>query len=151
MKQYLADRGFTHTRGKPHHPMTQGKIEPHHRSLKNVLLLDNYYRPEDLQAQIAAFVEYYNHRRYHESLTNVTPAENRVPEGHCHPAQCVSTWSTKASDSFDDVQSRTAFLPARPIPRSIPIRMLDSEGSAYAQRRSRHVRLRGLSHGKVDP
>ena len=75
LKQYLADRGFTHTRGKPYHPMTQGKIERYHRSMKNILLLDNYYCPEDLTAQIAAFVAYYNHRRYHESLDNVTPAD----------------------------------------------------------------------------
>ena len=29
----------------------------------------------DLQAQIGAFVEHYNHRRYHESLNNLTPAD----------------------------------------------------------------------------
>ena len=75
LKQYLADRGFRHTRGKPYHPMTQGKIERYHRSMKNVLLLDNYYCPEDLKAQIAEFVTHYNHRRYHESLDNVTPAD----------------------------------------------------------------------------
>lgn len=55
--------------------MTQGKIEGYHRSIKNVLLLDNYYSPEDLEAQIEAFVEYYNYQRYHESLDNVTPAD----------------------------------------------------------------------------
>ena len=75
LQQYLTDRGFTHTRGKPYHPMTQGKIERYHRSMKNILLLDNYYYPEELQAQIARFVEHYNHRRYHESLANVTPAD----------------------------------------------------------------------------
>jgi putative transposase len=75
LKQYLADQGFTHTRGKPYHPMTQGKIERYHRSMKNILLLENYYCPEDLKAQIAEFVAYYNHRRYHESLDNVTPAD----------------------------------------------------------------------------
>ena len=75
LKQYLVDQGFTHTRGKPYHPMTQGKIERYHRSIKNILLLDNYYCPEELTAQFAAFVEYYNHHRYHESLDNVTPAD----------------------------------------------------------------------------
>jgi putative transposase len=75
LKSYLADRGFTHTRGKPFHPMTQGKIERYHRSMKNLLLLDNYYSPDELKTQIAAFVEYYNNRRYHESLDNVTPAD----------------------------------------------------------------------------
>jgi transposase InsO family protein/transposase-like protein len=75
LKKYLADQGFTHTRGKPYHPMTQGKIERYHRSMKNILLLDNYYCPDDLTAEIGKFVEYYNHRRYHESLENVTPAD----------------------------------------------------------------------------
>jgi putative transposase len=75
LKQYLADQGFTHTRGKPYHPMTQGKIERYLRSMKNILLLDNYYCPEELTAEIARFVEYFNHQRYHESLDNVTPAD----------------------------------------------------------------------------
>ncbi len=75
LKQYLADRGLTHTRGKPYHPMTQGKIERYHRSMKNVVLLDNYYCPADLKAQLAEFVTYYNHQRYHESLNNLTPAD----------------------------------------------------------------------------
>jgi transposase InsO family protein len=75
LKKYLAEQGFTHTRGKPYHPMTQGKIERYHRSMKNILLLDNYYCPDDLIAEIGKFVDYYNHRRYHESLDNVTPAD----------------------------------------------------------------------------
>lgn len=75
LKQYLADQGLTHTRGKPYHPMTQGKIERYHRSMKNILLLDNYYCPDDLIAEIGKFVEYYNHQRYHESLDNVTPGD----------------------------------------------------------------------------
>jgi transposase InsO family protein len=75
LKKYLAEQGFTHTRGKPYHPMTQGKIERYHRSMKNILLLDNYYCPDDLIAEIGKFVDYYNHQRYHESLNNVTPAD----------------------------------------------------------------------------
>ncbi|HCD84215.1 MAG TPA: transposase [Agrobacterium sp.] len=38
-------------------------------------MLENYFFQEDLEAQIAAFVEHYNHRRYHESLDNLTPAD----------------------------------------------------------------------------
>src|SRR5262249_48111754 len=30
---------------KPFHPMTQGKIERYHRSLKNVICLENHYFP----------------------------------------------------------------------------------------------------------
>jgi len=34
LKTYLDDRDMTHTRGRPYHPMTQGKIERWHRSMK---------------------------------------------------------------------------------------------------------------------
>ena len=55
--------------------MTQGKIERWHQTLKNRILLENYYLPGDLEAQIDAFVAHYNHRRYHESIDNLTPAD----------------------------------------------------------------------------
>ena len=66
---------MAHVRGAPYHPMTQGKIERWHQTLKNRILLENYYLPGDLEAQIQAFVGYYNYRRYHESLSNLTPAD----------------------------------------------------------------------------
>jgi putative transposase len=72
---WLAEHGMTHTRGKPYHPMTQGKIERYHRSMKNQILLENYYLPGQLEARLAEFVDYYNTRRYHESLHNLTPAD----------------------------------------------------------------------------
>ena len=72
---YLKDNGVTHTRGRPYHPQTQGKIERWHRSLKNQILLENYYLPGELENQIQAFIEYYNHERYHESINNLTPAD----------------------------------------------------------------------------
>jgi hypothetical protein len=55
--------------------MTQGKIERWHQTLKNRILLENYFLPGDLEAQIAAFIDDYNHHRYHESLDNLTPAD----------------------------------------------------------------------------
>jgi len=73
--QYLQDRGIAHSRGKPYHPMTQGKIERYHRSMKNILLLENYYSPSELEDQIELFVDYYNNYRYHEALDNITPAD----------------------------------------------------------------------------
>ncbi len=72
---WLDEQGMAHTRGKPYHPMTQGKIERWHLSLKSRILLENYYLPGDLKNAIADFVEHYNHRRYHESLNNLTPAD----------------------------------------------------------------------------
>ena len=72
---WLEDHGMDHVRGAPNHPQTQGKIERWHQTLKNRVLLENYYLPGDLEASIGAFVEHYNHRRYHESLGNLTPAD----------------------------------------------------------------------------
>ena len=75
LRDYLESRGIGHTRGRPYHPMTQGKIERYHRSMKNVVTLRNYSIPQDLKAEIARFVAYYNHERVHESLRNLTPAD----------------------------------------------------------------------------
>jgi transposase InsO family protein len=75
LSNYLTEEDICHTRGKPYHPMTQGKIERYHRSMKNIILLENYYSPSELEDQISVFVDYYNHDRYHESLKNVTPAD----------------------------------------------------------------------------
>ncbi len=72
---WLAEHGMTHTRGKPYHPMTQGKIERYHRSMKNQILLENYYLPGQLEQRLAEFVDSYNLRRYHESLNNLTPGD----------------------------------------------------------------------------
>ena len=73
--KWLEDNGIRHIRGPPYHPMTQGKIERWHQTLKNRILLENYYLPGELEAQIGDFVAYYNHLRYHESIANLTPAD----------------------------------------------------------------------------
>ena len=66
---------MSHVRGAPMHLQTQGKIERWHHTLKNRILLENYFLPGDLEAQIEAFVEQYNQQRYQESLNNVTTAD----------------------------------------------------------------------------
>jgi putative transposase len=50
-----------HVRGAPYHPQTQGKIE--------------------------AFIAHYNHQRYHESLSNVTPADAYFGRAKAIPAK----------------------------------------------------------------
>ena len=64
-----------HIRGAPYHPQTHGKIKRWHQTLKNRILLENYFLPGDLNTSIERFVEQYNHHRYHESLENLTPAD----------------------------------------------------------------------------
>ena len=75
LADYIQAQRMSHVRGAPLHPQTQGKIERWHQTLKNRIPLENYFLPGDLEAQIGAFIEHYNHQRYHESLTNVTPAD----------------------------------------------------------------------------
>src|SRR5271167_1023026 len=75
LAEWLDDRKMLHVRGAPYHPMTQGKIERWHQTLKNRILLENYFLPGDLEAQIGAFIAHYNHLRYHEAIANLTPAD----------------------------------------------------------------------------
>jgi putative transposase len=75
LADWLDGQGMGHSRGKPYHPMTQGKIERWHLSLKSRILLENYYLPGDLERAVAAFIHHYNHHRYHEGLDNLTPAD----------------------------------------------------------------------------
>jgi putative transposase len=75
LADWMSEHDMRHVRGAPYHPMTQGKIERWHQTLKNRILLEHYYLPGDLEAQIDDFVSHYNHRRYHESLGNLTPAD----------------------------------------------------------------------------
>jgi putative transposase len=75
LAEWLVDRGMPHIRGAPCHPQTQGKIERWHQTLKNRILLENHYLPGALEEQVGAFVEYHNHARAHESLSNLAPAD----------------------------------------------------------------------------
>ena len=77
LAKWLGARSIKHLRGTPYHPMTQGKIElaldPQEPHPVGKLLPARV--PGDLEAQIKAFVADYNHRRYHESIDNLTPAD----------------------------------------------------------------------------
>lgn len=72
---YLTEKNMGHVRGAPYHPQTQGKIERYHRTMKNIVKLENYFFPDDLREKLTEFVDYYNNQRYHEALGNVTPAD----------------------------------------------------------------------------
>jgi len=49
---YLEEESITHVRGKPLHPQTQGKIERYHRTMKNIIKLEHYYSPEELEVHM---------------------------------------------------------------------------------------------------
>lgn len=75
LKSFLKAKGIDPIHGRPCHPQTQGKIERYHRTMKNVVKLDNYYSTEELIRALEKFVYHYNYERYHESINNLRPSD----------------------------------------------------------------------------
>ena len=73
--EYLRLVGVRHVVASPYHPQTNGKCERYHRTVKGQLRLVPYTAPSTLREAVAGFVDFYNHHRYHEALSNVTPAD----------------------------------------------------------------------------
>jgi putative transposase len=71
--EYLRLVAIRHITAAPFHPQTNGKIERYHRTIKGEINQVPYEMPSELKEAIGAFIEYYNYRRYHEGLGNVTP------------------------------------------------------------------------------
>ncbi len=109
LANWLEDQGMDHVRGAPNHPQTQGKIERWRQTLKNRVLPENYDLPGDLEVSVAAFVEYDNHRRYHESLANLTPPTS------------TSAWTTPSSGEGERSKSRPSKNAAWPIDNTLSV------------------------------
>ncbi len=71
--EYLRLVGIKHINAAPFHPQTNGKIERYHRTLKSEINQEPYEMPSELREAIRGFINYYNYRRYHEGLGNITP------------------------------------------------------------------------------
>jgi transposase InsO family protein len=74
-RDYLNLVGIGHILAAPFHPQTNGKVERYQQSLKRVVNQLPYELPSQLEQAIADFVDYYNYRRYHKALGDVTPAD----------------------------------------------------------------------------
>ena len=74
-RDYLQLVGIGHILAAPFHPQTNGKLERYHQSIKREVNQLPYELPSQLERAIADFVDYYNYRRYHKALGNVTPAD----------------------------------------------------------------------------
>ncbi|OGO33057.1 MAG: hypothetical protein A2Z29_01910 [Chloroflexi bacterium RBG_16_56_11] len=72
---YLRLVGIGHILAAPFHPQTNGKVERYQQSLKKEVNQLPYEIPSQLERAIADFVDYYNYRRYHKALGNVTPSD----------------------------------------------------------------------------
>ena len=49
--------------------------------MKNVIKLNHYFCPSELEKAINEWVKYYNERRFHESLENLTPKDVYLGQG----------------------------------------------------------------------
>lgn len=87
-RQYVNWRGTTkfqhelqkdrikHIRSRPHHPMTLGKIERFWKTiLQEFLLRAQFDSFENAQHRIATWINYYNHRRPHQGIKSLCPAD----------------------------------------------------------------------------
>jgi transposase InsO family protein len=71
----LRDVGVRPFTGRPYHPQTTGKVERFQQTLKKRLrsLRRSAADPDELQAQLDNFVDYYNTQRPHQGIGRVTP------------------------------------------------------------------------------
>jgi len=74
-RDYLHLVGIGHILSAPFHPQTNGKVERYQQSLKREVNQLPYELPSQLEQAITDFVDYYNFRRYHKALGNVTPVD----------------------------------------------------------------------------
>ena len=74
-RDYLRLVGIGHILAAPFHPQTNGKVERYQQSLKHEVNQLPYELPSQLEKAIADFVGYYNDRRYHKALGDVTTAD----------------------------------------------------------------------------
>ena len=72
----LAKDHVHHFRSQPHHPMTLGKIERFWKTIWTEFLsraqFDNF---EQAQERVRVWVQFYNHKRPHQSLDGLCPAD----------------------------------------------------------------------------
>jgi len=74
-REYLQLVGIRHVLAAPYHPQTNGKLERYHQTLKRDVNQLPYDVPRELEIAIGKFVDFYNYRRYHKSLRDITPAD----------------------------------------------------------------------------
>ena len=82
-KAYLRERDISHTKTRPRHPQSNGKIERFHKSLKTECVRKKAMGSlDEARRLISQYVDEYNNRRLHASLDYLTPADYLKGEEH---------------------------------------------------------------------
>ena len=95
--------GITQINSTPNHPTTCGKVERFHQTLKKWLTRQPKAATiAELQTQLDAFVEAYNHHRPHRSLPHqATPATAYTARPKADPATRTDTHNRVRTDRID--------------------------------------------------
>jgi transposase InsO family protein len=100
---------ITQINSTPNHPTTCGKVERFHQTLKKSLTNQPHATSlAELQIQLDAFVDEYNHRRPHRSLPHqATPATAYTSRPKADPATRIDTHNRVRTDRVDQAGSIT--------------------------------------------
>jgi transposase InsO family protein len=107
--------GVTQINSTPNHPTTCGKVERFHQTLKRWLTRQPRAATiTELQTQLDAFVDEYNHRRPHRSLPHrATPATAYTARPKAGPGDRTDSHYRVRTDRIDDTGSITLRLAGR--------------------------------------
>jgi len=88
METELLALGIASKHSRPYHPQTCGKVERFHQTVKKWLTKqDPTTFTKQLQRQLDAFADYYNHQRPHRALNRRTPAQAFAAREHAYPTR----------------------------------------------------------------
>jgi len=75
-KKFISLCGMTHVRTSPYYPMSNGKLERYHRSIKSECIrTQTPLSLEDARRIAKTYVEYYNDERLHSAIGYVAPKD----------------------------------------------------------------------------
>ncbi len=103
----LAVLGIRHAHSRPYHPQTCGKVERLHQTQKKYLVAQPLAVDlAELQHQLNAFADYYNHHRPHRALNRRTPAEVWATTPKSGPADQPLTIPTRIHHATVDAHGQ---------------------------------------------
>jgi putative transposase len=82
-EKVIKKEGIHHIKSSPHHPMTLGKIERFWSTIfQDFLVKAQFTSFEEARERIRLWVQYYNHKRPHQSIGGLCPADRYFEIAH---------------------------------------------------------------------